>query len=337
MLLTFRTRALLLGGSSALALAGGSSVAAIGPASGEDRPVIVATTSIWADIVDQVDCGDVFDVQSLIPVGGDAHSFEPSIRDRDALGDAALVVANGADLEAQLHDTLESVAGDGVPVFEVAEHVTTRPMGGDEEHAEGEEHADETVADGTDEHADEEDAHDHEGDDPHVWFDPTLVIEGLPALGDALVAAGADATATAECVGTVTTALEGLDAEITEVLSVVPDGQRQLVTNHDALGYFANRYHFEVLGSVLPSSSTLVEASPAELDALSDAIDAEGVPAIFAEALEATDDATTLGERLGVDVVTLYTDSLGDEGSGAETYADMMLFDANAIATALSD
>ena len=326
MFLTFSSRAFAAAAVGAIVVLG-APISAVRADAGE-RPVLVATLSIWADISDQVDCDDHFDVQSLIPVGGDAHSYEPSIRDRDALDDASLVVANGAGLEAQLHDTLDSVADDGTPVIEMAEHVTTRPMeGGGADTA-----TDETVGD---EHADEE-GHDQDGDDPHIWFDPTLIIEGLPALGAALVAAGADETVTADCVATVTANLEELDAEISEILSVVPNDQRQLVTNHDALGYFANRYQFDVLGSVLPSSSTLVEASPAELDELADAIEAEDVPAIFAEALEATDDATTLGDRLGVDVVTLYTDSLGEAGSGAETYVDMMLFDANAIATALA-
>ena len=59
------------------------------------------------------------------------------------------------------------------------------------------------------------------------------------------------------------------------------------------------------------------------------------MPAIFAEELESTDEATTLAERLGVDVVTLYTDSLGEEGSGAESYPDLMRFNATAIADAL--
>ncbi len=316
MLLTFNSRRIAAAAAGAIVVIGAPG-AAVGADAGE-RPVVMAITSIWADIVDHVDCGDHFEVRSFIPVGADAHSYEPSIRDRDALSDAALVVANGAELEAQLHDTLDSVADDGTSVIEMAEHVTTRPMEGGGEDVEGEE------------------SHDHEGDDPHIWFDPTLIIEGLPALGESLVAAGADETATDDCVAAVTANLEELDAEISEILSVVPDDERVLVTNHDALGYFADRYDFDVLGSVLPSSSTLVEASPAELDELANAIESEGVPAIFAEALEATDDATTLGDRLGVEVVTLYTDSLGEPGSGAETYVDMMLFDADAIATALA-
>jgi zinc/manganese transport system substrate-binding protein len=108
-----------------------------------------------------------------------------------------------------------------------------------------------------------------------------------------------------------------------------------LVTNHDSLAYFADRYDFTVLGSILPSTSTLTEASPGQLEELGRAIQAEGVPAIFAESVSSTADADALADRLGVDVVVLYTESLGEPGSGAETYADLMRFDATAIANAL--
>jgi zinc/manganese transport system substrate-binding protein len=312
MLLNLGLAALLTGGAAAR------------PAGDDDQPVVVVTMSIWADIVDRVDCGDFFAIQTLIPVGGDPHSYEPSMQDRDTMSGAALVVANGADLEAQLHDTLETVADDGTTVFEVAEHVTTRPMGDEAHEAEGE-------------HEDEADAeHSHDGDDPHIWFDPALVIEALPSLGDALVEAGADRDEIDACVETVAAEITDLDAEVAATLETIPEDRRLLVTNHDSLGYFAEHYGFEILGSVLPSSSTLVEASPSELDDLSDAIEDAGVPAIFAEALEATDDASTLADRLGVEVVTLYTDSLGDDDSGVTSYAELLRFDAEAIATALA-
>jgi zinc/manganese transport system substrate-binding protein len=302
-------------------LTGGA--AAARPAGDDDQTEVVVTMSIWADVVDRIDCADSFAIRTLIPVGGDPHSYEPSMQDRDTMSGAALVVANGADLEAQLHDTLETVADDGTPVFEVAEHVTTRPMG-------EEAHEDEA------EHEETDAEHEDGGDDPHVWFDPTLVIEALPSLGDALVEAGADRNDIDTCVETVTAELTDLDTEVAATLDAVPEDRRLLVTNHDSLGYFAAHYGFEILGSVLPSSSTLVEASPSELDDLADAIEEAGVPAIFAEALESTDDASALAGRLGVEVVPLYTDSLGDEDSGVTNYAELLRFDAEAIATALA-
>jgi zinc/manganese transport system substrate-binding protein len=285
-------------------VAAGLALVAAGPlyagAAGGETPIVIATTSIWADLVDRLDCGDHFTVEALIPIGGDAHSFEPSMRDRERLGGAALVVANGGGLEELLHDTLDAVADDGTTVFDVFDQVG-------------------------------------EGGDPHLWFDPMLVNEAAPAIADELVAAGADSATTEQCIDEFTTELEDLDAEVTEILAAVPPDRRLLVTNHDALGRFADRYDFEILGTVLPGSSTLAEASPAELEELSEEIESAGVPAIFAEALESTDEATTLAERLGVDVVTLYTDSLGEQGSGAETYADLMRFNANAIADALGE
>jgi zinc/manganese transport system substrate-binding protein len=263
-------------------------------------PVVVATTSIWADIVDELDCEDHFTVDTLIPVGGDAHSFEPSVRDRAALEDAVLVVANGGGLEEHLDDTLDAVASDTTAVLRVVDHL------GDED------------------------------DDPHVWFDPTIVAHAAPAIADELVAAGADRATTDRCLDEFTGELEALDAELSDTLAAIPAERRLLVTNHDSLGRFAERYDLEVLGSVIPGSSTLAEASPADLEQLAEDIEATGVAAIFTEALETTDEATTLADRLGIDVVTLYTDSLGEEGSGAETYADLMRFNATAIAEALS-
>jgi zinc/manganese transport system substrate-binding protein len=279
-----------------------------------DRPVVITTTSIWADITDEIDCADRFDLATLISIGGDAHSYEPSMRDREAMANADLVVANGGGLEEELDDTLHVVADEGTPLLEVFDHVSTTPL---------------------DDHDDEGD-HEHPGNDPHIWFDPTLVMEAATVIGDSLVDAGADGAEIADCVAAYTETLVALDREVADILSVVPSAQRLLVTNHDSLGYFARHFDFEILGSVLPGSSTLSEASPAELADLSDEIEEAGVPAIFAEELESADEATALADRLGVDVVTLYTDSLGEQGTGAETYVDLMRYDATAIADALS-
>jgi zinc/manganese transport system substrate-binding protein len=273
--------------------------AAAGITAGSGTPVVIATTSIWADIVDQIDCVDHFDVEALIPRGADAHSFEPSMQDRGALADAALVVANGGGLEALLDDTLDAVADDGTPVVRVFGHVA-------------------------------------EGDDPHVWFDPTLVAEAAAVIADQLVAAGADAAAMRACLDEFGGAVDALDAEVADILSAVPRDRRLLVTNHEALGYFADRYGFSIVGSIVPGTSTLAEASPAELARLSAAIESTGAPAIFAEASSSTDEASALADDLGVDVVTLYTESLGDEASGVATYAELMRYNAIAIAEALA-
>ena len=300
----WRVLAGLAAGGLAVAGCGGDDDSAVGAS---DGPYVVATTGIWADVVGQVACDGTLAVRTLLPAGADTHAYEPSLREREVLDGAALVVANGLGLEEGLDDTLATVADGGVPLFRIGDHVEA--LDGDEES--------------------------EDGADPHVWFDPTRVRAALPALGDALVAAGADGDRIDACVTATQEDLTALDADVATTLDAVPADRRVLVTNHDSLGYLADRYDFTVLGSILPSTSTLTEASPGQLEDLGEAIATEGVPAIFTETISSADDAEALADRLGVDVVELYTESLGEPGSGVESYADFMRFDAEAIADAL--
>lgn len=276
-----------------------------------ERPVVVATTSIWADVVDQLDCTDRLQVTTLVPPGADPHGYEPSMQDRDRLDGAALVVANGAGLEAILADTLDSVAAGGVPVVRVTDHVTTYTTGDGEV-------------------------------DPHVWLDPTLVAEALPALTDALAGAAAPdgddpaaLTALEACRDELAAALRDLDGELAERAGSLPVERRVLVTNHDALGYLARRYGFRIVGTVLPSTSPLAEVSSGALDDLAAATEEAGVPAIFTGVAESADDATALADRLGVAVIELPAESLGEPGSGIDTYQAMMRHVVESIVAAL--
>jgi len=297
-------------GAAVFALAG---LAACGSDAGGETPdaYVVATTGIWADVAGRVACDGSLDIRTIVPAGGDPHSFEPSLRDRETLDGATLVVANGLGLEETLADTLDSVEDGGVPVFRAGDHVETLEAADEDEHA-------------------------HEGGDPHIWLDPTRVAAALPALATALVEAGADRAAIDECVATAQADLAALDEELSATFAAVPDERRLLVTNHDALGYLADRYDFEIVGTVLPSTSTLTGASPGELEELAEAIEAAGVSAIFTERFSDSTDVKALAERLGVDVVELYSDALGEPGSGADTYDGMLRADATSIATALA-
>ena len=156
-------------------------------------------------------------------------------------------------------------------------------------------------------------------------------------LGPALVQlAGLDADRVAACTDAYLAELADLHREITESLAPVPAAQRKLVTNHDSLGYFADRYDFEVIGTVIPATTTLAEPSPADLEELAHVIEENGVPAIFAEALHGAGEATALAEQLdGVTIASLYTGALGEAGSGAETYVAMMRHNARTIAGTL--
>jgi zinc/manganese transport system substrate-binding protein len=122
------------------------------------------------------------------------------------------------------------------------------------------------------------------------------------------------------------------------MLADIPASRRKLVTNHDSLGYFADRYGFEIIGAVVPGGSTLGDPSSAELAGLVEKISSAGVPAIFAETTEPTALAEAVAREVGDDVVVveLYTGSLGEQGSGADTLIGMLLTDAGRIAGALT-
>lgn len=259
---------------------------------------IVATTSIWADITSNVACGEP--VEALIPAGADPHSYEPSLRDRELVSGASLIVANGAGLEVTTHDLLVAAIADGVNVVEVATHIDLL----------------------------DDDEHDHGDGDPHVWQDPTRVAGALDVIASALTPAGFRT-----CGETYREELLALDTEISAILANIPDDERILVTSHDSLAYFADRYGFEVVGTVIASTSTMAESSAGELAELAELVEERSVRAIFTDALESASDAEALADRIGVPVVPLVTDAVTDE---APTYAAMMRSNATTIAEALA-
>ena len=381
-----RPRWAALAGFAAIAMVAaacsGDSEGGDAPAAAPDTPTILVTTGIWADIVSNITCGGLADIETIIPVGGDPHSYEPSLQDRARMENAALVVANGLELEEALEDTLEAVAEGGTPVFEFAEGMETIPFsfegahhhgegedeeghdedGEDEEgHDEGEEedeegHHDEDDEDEAeeedeeghhdeddDDEGDEEDGHDDEeeghgsGGDPHVWFDPQRVSRALPNLAHVLTSdVGLDSAAVEACLSGYLAELEAVDAEVAAKVEQLPAASRKLVTNHEALGYFADRYGFELIGTVIPTPASMAQASPAGLEELAEIIEHEGIKAIFAETLHSVDDVEALADRVGdVEVVTLYTGSLGPPGSGAEDYVGFMRTNAELIVDAL--
>lgn len=337
--LTLRVGALFLAGSLGLVACGDADDES--GAAGEDAPTVVATTGIWRDVVSNLACDGLAEVSALIPAGSDPHAFEPSLRDREALDEASLVVVNGLDLEEGLIDTIDAVLDDGVPVFAISDHISPAPLEGGDDHDDEEstDHAGEDE-DGEEEHGTEEAADagpDHEGGDPHIWFDPLRVSSALPALAGMLVdEAGLEEAAVRRCLEDYRAELERVDDDVTETLASVPAAGRKLVTNHGALTYLADRYGYEIIGTVIPSTSSLAQTNPAQLQDLVETVRSNGVKAIFAETQAATDDAEALGrEAGGVEVVSLFTGSLGEDGSGAETYAGFMRTNATRIAEGL--
>lgn len=310
-----RTAALLLAASLALTAAGCGDDS---PASGDRGVTVVATTTVLGDVARNV-VGGAGSVEVLIPIGADPHSYQPSSRQAAALQEADLVLANGLGLEEGLSDVLESAAEDGAEVFEIGELLDPLPFGG------------------TDDHEGEAEDDGHGRLDPHVWLDPVRMAEAARLIAGRLeqVSPGGGWAARADAYAD---ELLALDDEIRELLAGIPSGDRKLVTSHHSFAYFADRYGFEVIGTVIPGGSTQADPSSAELAALVAAIDAAGVPAVFGETIDPSALANAVAAELGerVKVVELYTGSLGETGSGADTLIGMLRTNAERIAGALS-
>ncbi|MEZ5238407.1 MAG: metal ABC transporter substrate-binding protein [Microthrixaceae bacterium] len=191
----------------------------------------------------------------------------------------------------------------------------------------------------------EESASAHEdGVDPHFFTDPTRMADAVSHLGscitDAVPALGSSAEpgVTAPFLqqsATYRDRLLDLDAEIASTLEAVPESDRVLITNHEVFGYFADRYGFEVLGTVIPSTSSQAQADAESLTDLAQLIEQRGVPAIFADTSSPEDLVDALAaETGGVEVVELYSESLDPDG--APTYVEMMRENARRVADALS-
>ncbi len=268
--------------------------------------LVVVTTTVLGDVAANV-VGDSAVVEVLIPLGVDPHDFQASARQVARMAEADLVVANGLGLEEGLGDVLASLGGDGHPVLLVGKLLGPLRL------IEG------------------------RGPDPHIWLDPLRMVAVTGLIAGALEQVAPEGRWRVNA-DRYTAELEAADAEIQAILAAVPEGRRMLVTNHDSLGYFAERYDFEVIGVVVPGGSTLAQPSSADLAALVRVIEQSGVPAIFAETTEPASLAESIAAEVEDDVavVELFIGSLGGPGSGAETYIEMLLTDANRIAEAFA-
>ncbi len=266
---------------------------------------VLASTTLLADIAQHV-AGDRIQIGSILPVGADPHSYQYTPQDVTKVADIELLILfDNESYEVFLEPLL--YAADGHMEFVYS-------------------------STGVSKRADFELG----GFDPHIWLDPNNIIicienirVGLTQLdpeGEAVYTSNADAYV-AE--------LTALDAWIVEQVSQIPPERRLLVTNHEAFGYFADRYGFTVVGSVLQSFSTDASPSAGQMADLIDQIESSGAPAIFLDAGDSPALAQQIAEETGVQVVTdLHLESLTD-GAPAATYLEMMKHNVTLIVEAL--
>ena len=257
------------------------------------NPTIVVTYSVLGDIVEQL-VGDLATVIVVIPDGQDPHEFQPSAKDVETLNNASIVVSNGLDFEEGLLDPLATAVSAGIPEFRLGDNVATRVLDG--------------------------------GADPHLWLSPAKFLEAIPALTAAIeMATGLDL---ADQSVAITSQLTEIDAQVASILSGITC---KLVSGHDEMGYFADRYGCTVIGAIIPSFSTTSEASAGELAKLKDQIAQHNVKAIFTGLGTPQEVANQLAKETGVKAVSLSTHYL----NGATNYREFILHLAQQIADAL--
>ena len=273
---------------------------------------VVATTTQVADLARNV-IGETDGVSltQLIQPNQSAHSYDPSVADLTALGEADVLVINGVGLEEWLDEAISASGFDGVTI-DSDEGIEIQDVAAGGEPAE-----DQGTKDGAE--------HSHEGGNPHIWTDvanaETMVATIAAGLSEAQpdLAADFDSNATAY-----TGRLAELADWIESNLAAVPANQRLLVSNHDAFGYFTQAYDVTYVGSVIPSFDDNAEPSAAAIDELVAAIKATRVKAVFSEASISPKAAETIAREAGVMVYSgedaLYSDSLGAKDSDGATY-----------------
>lgn len=273
--------------------------------SSDDSGVTVVATTTQIGALTQAVAGDKVRVATLLKAGASAHDFEPGPDALKKINGAKLVLKNGIGLDDWLNKSIAS-AGGAKSVVTVTEGIKTVKRGDGEE-------------------------------DPHVWHDPTNAEIMVENIVNALSAADAPNAATYRANGDAYKAkLADTDRQVREMIDSIPPASRKVVTNHDAFGYFLDRYGLTLVGAVIPSTSSEAQPSAKAIADLQDLIKREGVKAIFAEDEIDPKVAKEISKDTGVIIVAdLYADSLGKPGSGADTVDGMLLSNARKIAAAL--
>lgn len=273
----------------------------------EDQPKVVSTSTIIADLTEQIG-GDEIDHQGILQPGADPHVYEPVPQDSIALEKADLILYNGYNLEPGLIKLMKaaSTSGKKVAVGEVVKPLDFQYQGQIQP-------------------------------DPHVWGTAKNAILMVNKIRDELILLSPEDQAIFDKnTEKLTQDLTQVDRWIQQQIATIPPNQRKLVTTHDAFQYYANAYGLEVIGTLI-GISTEEQPSAKTVKDLATSIQKAGVPAIFAETTINPKLITTVADESGVKLAPeqLYSDSIGAPGSQGDTYIKMLVKNTKTIVEAL--
>jgi ABC-type Zn uptake system ZnuABC Zn-binding protein ZnuA/ABC-type Mn2+/Zn2+ transport system permease subunit len=290
-------------GPRSLALAGVTGALLVvagcgGSNSGSGTVQVVATTTQIGDFVREVG-GDAVDVDQILQANTDPHDYEPRPSDVSAAADAEIVFENGNDLDAWIGKVV-SDSGSGAKVVDLGGSVPVKRAG-------------------------ESSGPEASQYDPHWWHDPRNAEEAVDQIAAQLSAVDPGHKAVfARDARDYVAQLRLLDAGIRQCMARVPADRRKLVTDHDAFGYFAERYGIDVVGAVVPSQTTQAQPSAKDLSDLTELVQEAHVQAIFPESSLSPKLAQAIASQTGASADhTLYGDTLGPVGSTGDTYLHM--------------
>ncbi|MCB0678510.1 MAG: zinc ABC transporter substrate-binding protein [Saprospiraceae bacterium] len=274
------------------------------PASAQPKLKVVATASIFADMATVIAGGQV-EVQTIVPIGGDPHIYDPTPRDAQLIAGADLILRNGLTFEGWLNELIEN-SGTGARIATITEGIT--PITSQQY---------------------------KNSSDPHAWMDATNGLTYIRNITNALI----ELDPQHQDIYTFNhdlyrQQLLDLDRYIREQIASIPEQRRILITSHDAFQYYGRQYGLR-LESIL-GTSTDADVQTSDIIRLNKVIQENQVPAVFIESTInpkllqqlASDNQIGIGGKL-------YSDSIGDADSPAPTYYDMLRYNTETIVTAL--
>jgi manganese/iron transport system substrate-binding protein len=294
----------------------------------ETRPKVVTTHSVLCDLTQQIAL-ETIDLTCLLKGGTNAHAYEPTPSDRQAIENAQLVLYNGYALETNLVKIVESTSTPS-PKIAVGEVAVPTPLIGEEHHHhEGEEHGHEEEK--------SQEGEEHLTPDPHVWHDAQNGIQMVEVIENNLAKIAPErAEEYQKNAEAIKNELTQIDNWIQSQIATIPPDSRQLITTHDAFRYYAQAYNIPIEGA-LKGLSTEQKPAASRVKELIDLVKTSKVPTIFVESTASPKLMETIAKEANVKLSEreLLADGLGDAGSEGETYQKMLLANTQTIVEGL--
>jgi ABC-type Zn uptake system ZnuABC Zn-binding protein ZnuA len=274
------------------------------PSAGTATVRVVATTTVLADLVRQVG-GDRVDVQSLVPLGGEAHTFDPKPSDARRIANAQLLVMNGLGLDDWLDKLVDDAGAGAVPRVVLAKDLP------------GVKYLEADAA-----------------PNPHLWMNVAYTRKYVERITQALAGLAPTDAATFRANAAAYDGLLGqLDTFVRDSVAALPAENRRVVSEHDAFPYFAEAYGIQIVDVVITVPGQ--EPSAADVARVIDAIRASQVKAVLSEIQFSAELTRRIASEAGATVVDdLYTDALG--APPVDTYEAMMRWDTDRLLKALT-